>query len=467
MRLLALVIGVLAICISCSKPKEIPYSFSGTYIAEVADTPQADRIFLQLDYDSTHGWTAFFHRPLQEQYKIEGQLKLTPAGFNVTDSSGNELVQVSVADDSISDVFIAQSKLPAQRIGDFDENFAPQSPRPPYPYQMDSITFTNPADSVTLAGTLTVPRGTGPFPTILFITGSGPQDRDETIGFHHTFAVIADWLARAGIASLRFDDRGMGGSGGTTEQIDIFTYATDVQAALDFISKQEGIDTNRLGLLGHSEGGAVAPLVATRDPRPDYLILLAPMNLPGDTIMIVQGERIRDVYNNPDSINRANKMLQRGLFKLVKEAEVRNWSDDRLQQELDDYVASIPDSLIRPLGLTEVSIQQIIKGVATAPMRRMITYDPRPVIRQLTIPILALFGSKDLQVPADICAPAMEADLAQSNAPVKFVETVPEANHLFQKAKTGYVLEYFANAETIQLKVLRRITDFIKNQATP
>lgn len=458
----------LSLWMACTNPGKIDTSISGTYTAEIEAQPQANRLFLQIDFDSSDGWTAIYHHPLNRIYKRDVLIEPAAYGFAIQDSTGQVIAKFHTKGDSILSVSISDREdLPVQRVGDFTKNFAPQTPRPPFPYQVDSVFFKNPKDDVTLAGTWVYPRSEGSFPAVIFITGSGPQDRDESIGPHKTFAVIADWLAREGIASLRIDDRGMGNSEGQVTQIDLYTYKTDIQAALDFVQKQKGVDTNRIGLIGHSEGGAVAPMVMENDNRPDYLVLLAPMNLSGDTIMIVQGERIRDVMSNPDSVNTANKRLQREIFALVREAEQKQWNTKELKERLTSYLDTLPVEISRPLNLSQVQITQTINAMSSDPMRAIITYDPRPALRTLSLPILALYGEKDLQVPPDVCVPAIEDDLAESASKHYFVEVVPGVNHLFQEAETGHLLEYFGTAETIHLDVLERITTFIKNQATP
>ena len=152
------------------------------------------------------------------------------------------------------------------------ERRRPQTPTRPYPYDEIEVAYENPAGGIKLAGALTVPRSGGPFPAVLLITGSGPQDRDETILGHKPFLVLADYLSRRGIAVLRVDDRGVGGSTGKTSEATSADLAEDVLAGVAFLQSRKEIDPSRIGLLGHSEGGIIAPLVASRSRDVAFIV---------------------------------------------------------------------------------------------------------------------------------------------------------------------------------------------------
>ena len=181
----------------------------------------------------------------------------------------------------------------------------PQEPKPPYPYDAIDVTYQNPnAKGVTLAGTLTLPKSAGPSPCAVLITGSGAQDRDESILGHKPFLVLADYLTRHGIAVLRTDDRGMGGSTGASETLTSEDFAGDVAAAVAFLKTRKEIAADKIGLIGHSEGGLIAPLVATRDKSIAFVVMLAGPGVPGDSILITQSFLISRAMGRRSSTRR-------------------------------------------------------------------------------------------------------------------------------------------------------------------
>ncbi|HLK19196.1 MAG TPA: alpha/beta fold hydrolase, partial [Bryobacteraceae bacterium] len=166
----------------------------------------------------------------------------------------------------------------------------PQNPKPPFPYEAQDVTIETKAGK--LAGTLTLPRGKGPFPAAVMITGSGAQDRDETLLGHKPFLVIADYLTRRGIAVLRLDDRGVGGSIGSSAQQTLDEMADDVIADVEYLKGRKEIDPKRIGVIGHSEGGIVGPAAAVRSSDISFVVMLAGTGVPGTAVLKQQGEAI-------------------------------------------------------------------------------------------------------------------------------------------------------------------------------
>ena len=319
----------------------------------------------------------------------------------------------------------------------------PQTPKPPFPYKTVEVSFSNPAEAgVTLGGTLSVPPGTGPFPCVVFITGSGQQDRDETIFAHKPFAVIADDLARRGIASLRCDDRMVGKSKGDVMKATSANFATDIEAAVAFLKTRPEVDKAKIGLIGHSEGGMIAPMVAAKPENGiAFIVLLAGTGVPGDQILLAQAALILKAQGASEASIASNRALQEKLLTLAKTE-----SDPKKARE---KAAS--------LGITDLAQVNLI----TLPwMRYFIGYDPAPTLAKVTCPVLALNGSKDLQVPPQQNLPVIEKALKDGgNKDVTTLE-IPGLNHLFQHAKTGGITEYSEIEESFSPDALKRIGEW-------
>jgi hypothetical protein len=338
----------------------------------------------------------------------------------------------------------------------------PQTPRPPFPYTVREVTYENPVDGTKLAATLTIPEGPGPHPAVILITGSGAQDRDETIFGHKPFFVLADHLTRGGVAVLRVDDRGVGGSSGGDSQPTSKDFANDVVSGIKFLKGQPEIDPGRIGLIGHSEGGIIAPLVASRSKDVDCIVLLAGPGLPGEQILKLQQEAIVRAAGVPD--DRCQELLraQEALFELLR-AEA---DEPAIRTALREYVRC-------QLGLlgTEPAPEQIQQGVKLGMaqfgspwMRWFMRHDPREVLSRVKCPVLALIGSLDLQIPAKDNLPEIERTLRQANNPDVTVKQLPGLNHLFQEARTGLPAEYGLIEQTIAPAVLDEIATWLRRR---
>ena len=346
----------------------------------------------------------------------------------------------------------------------------PQNPTPPFPYQSIDLTYTNPLQHDTLAATLTIPPGKGPFPAVLLITGSGPQDRDESLMGHKPFLVLSDFLTRHGIAVLRADDRGTAHSTGDFASATSADFATDALAGIALLKSRPEIDPHRIGLIGHSEGGLIAPLIAsgiislTRPaagmvpappgvPNKDlaFIVLLAGPGLPGADIIAGQTFLLARAagVSTPDAEKARDE--ERALLNVII-----NKPDPRvLTSKLHDLLAGkLPADQIDP------AITQL-----TSPwFRYFIAYDPAPALRRVTCPVLALDGSKDLQVPPQENLAAIRTALtAGGNTHIQTIE-FPNLNHLFQTATTGSPSEYATIEETIAPVVLTTIATWINQQ---
>lgn len=339
----------------------------------------------------------------------------------------------------------------------------PQTPKPPFPYSQEEVTFTNPDDETTLAGTLIIPEGDGPFPAVVFITGSGPQDRDETIFSHKPFFVLADYLARHGIASLRYDDRGVGGSEGSTMQSTAFDTAGDVMSAIELMQARPKIHADKIGLIGHSEGGIVAPIVAADNPSVDFLVLLAGTGLPGVEVLESQLRALLSASGVAGAeLDRQIEIQQAALRKVIE------------GETLEEVRAAVEELLLAQSGLTrneDGSVPESIRpgveaqtaALSSPWFQSFLVLDPRTYLRKVTQPVLALNGSLDFQVDPDLNLPEIRKALEEGGNQHFTVRELPGLNHLFQTAQTGMLDEYSRIEETISPKVLEMITAWIRD----
>jgi len=340
----------------------------------------------------------------------------------------------------------------------------PQEPKRPYPYTDEEVTYQNKAAAIALAGTLTLPRATTPVPAVILISGSGPEDRDETVFGHKPFLILADHLTRNGIAVLRVDDRGVGGSSGKTSASTSEDFAGDVQAGIEYLKARKEIDPKRIGLIGHSEGGLIAPLVANRSTDVAFIVLLAGPGLPGDEILLLQGAAIARASGAPEQAIAANRASQEEIFRIVKEEKDVPAMMSRLHQVEEKVLAGIPeDQRVAARGVLDAQMA----AVTTPWFRYFLTYDPRPALQNVTVPVLALFGDKDLQVPWQPNLEAMDAAFKSGGNSHVTLTHLAGLNHLFQNATTGAPSEYNAIEETMAPAALDAITSWLDKTTRP
>jgi uncharacterized protein len=337
----------------------------------------------------------------------------------------------------------------------------PQTPKPPFPYTEEAVTVRNPAaPGVSLAGTLTLPAGKGPFPAVVLITGSGQQDRDETIFGHKPFLVLADFLSRRGFAVLRADDRGVGGSTGPVRSATSVDFAGDIQALVDHLARDARIDPRHIALVGHSEGGLIAPMVATRDPRVAAIVLLSGPGVPGDSLVILQGSALRRAAGM-DSVHDAQQaLLQRRLIDIVHAEPDSAIAHQKMVDLVVASVASMPAEARAGMEPSAFA-RSAVRGLLDPWMRFFLAYDPRPVLMKVRCPVLALGGGHDLQVPPAENLPAIEQALRRGGNRDFSVRELPGLNHLFQTSSTGSVGEYARIEETMAPAALDSIADWL------
>ncbi|HLN54870.1 MAG TPA: alpha/beta fold hydrolase [Bacteroidales bacterium] len=337
----------------------------------------------------------------------------------------------------------------------------PQEPKRPLPYTEQEVTFHNQQANIDLAGTLTIPEGAGPFKAAVLITGSGAQNRDEELLGHKPFLVLADRLTRNGIAVLRFDDRGVGKSKGSSINATSADFATDVASAIDFLKKNPKIYPDKIGLIGHSEGGIIAPLVASKK-NIAFIVSLAGTGVPGDEIIFRQSADISRASGLSENAIADAVEINKKLFPILKDEKDNMKASEKMVSEyrkmLEGANTSEPEM--------EKSIQQLKASLNPGSLtwlRYFISTDPALSWKKVKCPVLALNGDKDLQVAADVNLPAIEKALkAGGNKSVKTMK-LPGLNHLFQHSETGLPAEYGNIEETFSEDALSIIYKWINS----
>lgn len=336
----------------------------------------------------------------------------------------------------------------------------PQHPEPPFEYLEIPVVFRNPKEDFQLKGTITKPKGEGPFPAVVLVTGSGPQDRNSEIFGHKPFLVMADFLSNSGIVVLRYDERGVGESGGKFSKATTLDFKNDAIYALEFLRDQSFVDNQKVGLIGHSEGGLIAWLVGAELSMADFLIALAPPVVPIPELMLKQTEDISRSTGSPQELVTQQVSINEKFYKMIGNSE-----------DSKEAMAKIPDlvdEIIGGYGLEKEILQQQANSLSSTFEKSInpwfyyfIKTNPEEYIQKVNIPVFAAFGSKDLQVNAAQNGNRL-IELFQDKQELLRVEVYPDLNHLFQKAETGAVSEYATIEESFNIKVLQDIVSFIE-----
>ncbi len=343
----------------------------------------------------------------------------------------------------------------------------PQEPKPPFPYTIKEVEFTNPRAKITLSGTLTLPEGSGPFPAVVLVSGSGAQDRDETVAAHKPFWVLADYLSRNGIAVLRYDDRGTGKSQGNYQQSGLSDFIEDAAAAWKFLQAQPGIEPSKVGMIGHSEGGMVAPVVASRNPKLAFIVLLAGPGTSGKQILLSQGALIARAEGTPEEEIRRSLAVSETYLTIIETEKNPDKMEERIRSELKVLAANYTKEEGEAGGLSEANINAAAYSARSAWFPEFVRFKPEDYLRKVKCPVLALNGENDLQVPCKENLEAIGSALEAGRNPHYEVQSLPGLNHLFQHSATGRISEYSSLPETFAPEALTILGAWIQRTVQP
>jgi hypothetical protein len=334
----------------------------------------------------------------------------------------------------------------------------PQEPKPPFPYESKNLRLKA-MDGVELAGTLVLPEGQGPIPAALLVSGSGAQDRDETIYGHKPFWVISDYLARRGIATLRLDDRGVGESQGDFAASTTLDFEADAEAAIEFLRAYPGVNTGKVGIIGHSEGAIIAAMLASKVPELAFAVLLAGPGVVGEELLYQQQAALAGAYGlGPEAIQSARKINQ-ALYNVAKRSD----TPENLRAELISvYLSFLPVGVDEAMMAKARQDAELTAEQLLSPwFRTFLVLDPQAYLKDLKLSVLAMNGTKDLQVPYQENLEAIKKGLdAAGNARYSIVE-LPGLNHLFQSATTGLPDEYSQIEESFSEVALKKMGDWL------
>ncbi|HYF32990.1 MAG TPA: alpha/beta fold hydrolase [Chitinophagaceae bacterium] len=343
-----------------------------------------------------------------------------------------------------------------------------QTPVPPFDYRTEDVLYTNKDKTIQYGATITMPHGSGPFPTVILITGSGQQNRDEAIAGHKPFAVIADYLTRNGMVVLRVDDRGMGQTTGETQTATTLDFSQDINTSIEYLKARKEVDKKRLVLIGHSEGGMIAQLLASQRKDIAAIVLLAAPGKSGAEVLIEQNRAISETAGLPKEFVAAYTDLYTSIIEHGKTNADKEILKNKIGEEVERWIKATPANIvIATTGIIgdkkkDEFISNFSETFQAPWFRYFLNFQPAQYLEKVSCKVLALNGSKDIQVLSGPNLAAIEAVLKKSKAPTYKVKEYEGLNHLFQHCKTCTVHEYGMLEETISVKVLEDIAAWLK-----
>jgi len=337
-----------------------------------------------------------------------------------------------------------------------------QDPVKPYPYKEEEITFENKnADSVFLSGTLTIPEGKGPFNAVVLVTGSGPQNRNENLLGHSPFLVLSDYLTRNGIIVLRYDDRGISKSTGDFGTATSKDFADDANAAVNYLKSRKDLNIKNIGIAGHSEGGLIAPLAASQNKNVDFAVLIAGTGIPGDSVLCLQGSLIEKASGYSEDALAFLNNWRRDIIHVVETESDMDVIASKIIAINKKISSNASEDLIEELQLNPDDSTAGVDFFASAWMKYFLTYDPRPILEKTKIPVLAINGTLDLQVPYRENLDAIENALKIAGNKNYKIVALENLNHLFQTTATGSPSEYGMLEETFNENAMKVIAVWV------
>jgi len=408
------------------------------------DVPAQGGFGIQIEKIETDGNSITLTMPLPGSPSYSGVLNESKDSISGTFSQGNMSLPLDLVRDTTATA--------PQR---------PQEPTQPYPYLVEDIAFENSDAGITLAGTITTPKGPGPFAGVVLISGSGPHDRNSSMMGHKPFLVLADFLTRHGIAVLRFDDRGTGESDGDFAAATPEDFAGDALAAMAFLSDHAGVDANRVGLLGHSEGALAAIIATDRSDEVAFLILLAGSSLPGSEALEASAAALGRVNGASNEAVEVNIKILATLTKALAETKAGESAVPTMREYAHELIETIEPATLASAGMSKSVINQMIQQLDMPNSRFVLQYDPRPALQRSKTPTLAVLGDRDPLMPAEQHAPLFAAAFADSPGNDQTVVVLPGLNHLLQNAETGSPAEFGRLTETMSPEAMRLLSDWI------
>ena len=356
--------------------------------------------------------------------------------------------------------------LTLKKVASATERRRPQMPKAPFPYKVEQVAYPSKAAGVRLAGTLTLPEGKGPFPAVVMITGSGPQDRDETLVGHKPFFVLADALTRRGIAVLRSDDRGYARSSGVFATATTADFADDAEGGLIYLKGRPEIDGKRLGFLGHSEGGVIGPIVAARSPGDvAFLVLMAGTGVTGEALANAQQNSMLRAAGAREADIEAQAELLKALMPIIMNEKESKVIDEKLRAAVEAWMKTQP-ALTRKV-MTEQNIPAaVVERLGSPWLRYFMAIDPRKELARVKCPVLAINGELDSQVAFRENLEGIERALKDAGNARVTTRSFPKLNHLFQTCETGALSEYSRIEETMAPVVIKTIVDWVVEQTS-
>ncbi|HEX8270552.1 MAG TPA: alpha/beta fold hydrolase [Flavobacterium sp.] len=329
----------------------------------------------------------------------------------------------------------------------------PQEPTDFSSYNSEDVSFKNLKDGVTLTGTFTYPKNARKIPVVILISGSGPQDRNSALLGHKPFLVIADDLTRKGIGVLRVDDRGTGTSEGKYNDTSLDGFVNDTRSAIEYIKTRKEVDKSEIGLLGHSLGGIIAPIIAAESKDVAFTVLLAGPGIRGDKLMLLQKASMERKMGLTEQVIESNGKLMAGAWDMILNSDADHI---KLEAGLATYFTNTFGS-----ALPQATVSSMSKQLSYPWLADMINFDPETALSKVNCPVLALNGINDTQVPSKENLEAIKAALQKAGNKDYTALELPHLNHLFQESVTGLVQEYATIEQTFSPKALNIISDWI------
>lgn len=454
------ILMLLSFITFAASAQQINGSWAGTLKVQSASL----RLVFHISKTET-GYTAVMDSPDQGAYGL-------PAG-NVTFTNPSLLIEapamgISYKGELKNDHITGEFKQGGQKFNvDLyrtqaqkpEERKRPQEPSEPYPYYTEEVVFKNVKEGIELSGTLSLPKKEGMFPVAILISGSGPQNRDEELMGHKPFLVLSDYLVRKGIGVLRYDDRGTAKSGGVFKTAITSDFAQDAASAVEYLKTRKDVNKNKIGLIGHSEGGLIAPMVANSSKNTAFIILLAGPAISGDQLLLTQQVLIAKALGKSEAEIQKSKADNLRAFEIVKKYNHPAELKTKMTQYISEISKNDPD---KPQGISQEEYEKAqVERILSPWMTSFLRYHPQPTLERVKCPVLALNGAKDLQVAPKENLDALRKALSRGGNKNVTIKELPGLNHLFQECTTGLPGEYGQISQTISPMALNEISEWL------